>query len=94
MARKKVARKNAVRKEAARRKRGSFSREKKLAVVRAHKAGIAASKLGSELGIKPINIYLWTREVKKRGEAKAFQKDGAGLTPKQARLLRAAKSAK
>ena len=94
MARKKVARKKAVRKQAARRKRGSFSREKKLAVVRAHKAGIPASKLGSELGIKPINIYLWTREVKKRGEAKAFQRDGGGLTPRQARLLRAAKFAK
>ena len=94
MARKKVARKTAARKQVARRKRGSFSREKKLAVVRAHKAGIPASKLGSELGIKPINVYLWTREVKKRGEAKAFQINGGGLTPKQAKLLRAAKSAK
>jgi len=94
MARKKVVRKKAVRKQAARRKRGSFSREKKLAVVRAHKAGIPASKLGSELGIKPINIYLWTREVKKRGEAKAFQINGGGLTPKQTKLLRAAKLAK
>jgi len=94
MARKRAGRKKAVQKQTAKRKRGIFSREKKLAVVRAHKAGIPASKLGSELGIKPINIYLWTREVKKRGEAKAFQGDGAGLTPKQARLLRAAKSAK
>jgi transposase-like protein len=94
MARKKAARKKAARKQTARRKRGSFSREKKLAVVRAHKAGIPASKLGSELGIKPINIYLWTREVKKRGEARAFQRDRGGLTAKQARLLKAAKSAK
>jgi len=94
MARKKVVRKKAIRKQAARRTRGSFSREKKLAVVRAHKAGIPASKLGSELGIKPINIYLWTREVKKRGEAKAFQRDSGGLTPKQTRLLKVAKSAK
>jgi len=94
MARKKVVRKKAIRKQASRRTRGSFSREKKLAVVRAHKSSIPASKLGSELGIKPINIYLWTREVKKRGEAKAFQRDGGGLTPMQARLLRAAKSVK
>jgi len=94
MARKKATRKTPVRNQAARRKRGSFSREKKLAVVRAHKAGIPASKLGSELGIKPINIYLWTREVKKRGEAKAFRSDAGELTPRQARLLRAAKSAK
>ena len=69
-------------------------REKNLAVVRAHKAGIPASKLGSELGIKPINIYLWTREVKKRGEAKAFQRDAGSLTAVQAKLLKAAKSVK
>ena len=94
MARKKIGRKKVAQRKPARRKRGSFSREKKLAVVRAHKAGIPASKLGSALGIKPINIYLWTREVKKRGEAKAFQRDGTGLTPKQARLLQAAKVAK
>ena len=94
MARKKTGRKKVVQRKPARRKRGSFSREKKLAVVRAHKAGIPASKLGSELGIKPINIYLWTREVKKRGESKAFQTDGGGMTPKQAKLLRAAKLAK
>jgi hypothetical protein len=61
MARKKAVRKKAVRKPTPRRKRGSFSREKKLAVVRGHKAGIPASKLGSELGIKPINICLWIR---------------------------------
>jgi len=53
-----------------------------------------APKLSSELGIKPINIYLWTREVKKRGEARAFQRDGSGLTAVQAKLLKAAKSAK
>jgi transposase-like protein len=94
MARKKIGRKKVAQRKLARRKRGSFSREKKLAVVRAHKAGIPASKLGSELGIKPINIYLWTREVKKKGEAKAFQRVGGGLTLKQARLLRAAKLAK
>jgi len=42
MARKKVARKKAIRKQRAQRKRGSFSRDKKLAVVRAHKALRAA----------------------------------------------------
>ena len=91
-----VARKKTVRKKktTTRRKRGSFTREKKLAVVRAHVAGIAASRLGAELGIKPINIYLWTREVKKKGEKAAFLVRKQGLTPAQVRLLRAAKLAK
>ena len=91
-----MARKKAIRrkKTTTRRKRGSFTREKKLAVVRAHIAGIAASRLGAELGIKPINIYLWTREVKKKGEKSAFLSRKQGLTPQQTRLLRAAKLVK
>ena len=40
MARKKIVRKKAIQKQAAKRKRGSFSREKNLAVVRVHKAGM------------------------------------------------------
>lgn len=91
-----MGRKKAIRKKktTTRRKRGSFTREKKLAVVRAHIAGIAASRLGAELGIKPINIYLWTREVKKKGEKSAFLARKQGLTPQQTRLLRAAKLVK
>jgi len=67
-----MGRKKAAGKRSARRKRKSFSREKKLAVVRAHNAGIPAARLGAELGITPVNIYLWSREVKKKGEKKAF----------------------
>lgn len=91
-----MARRKALRKKktTTRKKRGSFTREKKLAVVRAHIAGIAASRLGAELGIKPINIYLWTREVKKKGEKAAFLTRRQGLTPQQTRLLRAAKLVK
>jgi len=91
-----VARKKTVRKKKidVRRKRGSFTREKKLAVVRAHISGIAAARLGAELGIKPINIYLWTREVKTKGEKRAFLSKKESLTPRQARLLRMAKTVK
>jgi hypothetical protein len=90
MARKKAA----ARKKVVRRKRGSFSREKKLAVVRAHLSGIPAARLGTELGIKPINIYLWAREVKRKGEKRAFLSRREGLTPRQTRLLKAAKLVK
>jgi transposase-like protein len=86
-----MARKKAAAKKKVRRKRGSFTREKKLAVVRAHLSGIPAARLGSELGIKPINIYLWAREVKRKGEKRAFLSRREGLTPRQTRLLKAAK---
>jgi hypothetical protein len=89
-----MARKKAAVKKKVRRKRGSFSRGKKLAVVRAHLAGIPAARLGAELGIKPINIYLWAREVKKKGEKRAFLSRREGLTPRQARLLKVAKLVK
>jgi transposase-like protein len=86
-----MARKKTAAKKKVRRKRGSFTREKKLAVVRAHLSGIPAARLGAELGIKPINIYLWAREVKRKGEKRAFMSRRDGLTPRQTRLLKAAK---
>ncbi len=89
-----MARKKAAAKKKVRRRRGSFTREKKLAVVRAHLSGIPAARLGTELGIKPINIYLWSREVKRKGEKRAFLTRREGLTPRQMRLLKAAKLAK
>ena len=89
-----MAKKKVARKRKARRKRGAFSREKKLAVIRAHNAGIPASRLGAELRIQPVNIYLWAKEVKKKGEKKAFLSGREGLTPEQTKLLRAAKLAK
>ena len=89
-----MARKKTAAKKKIRRKRGSFTREKKLAVVRAHLSGIPAVRLGAELGIKPINIYLWAREVKRKGEKRAFLTRREGLTPLQTRLLKAAKQVK
>jgi transposase-like protein len=71
-----------------------FSREMKIAAVKARNAGIPAATLAPALGIKVGTIYQWTYEVKRKGEKKAFLWGKIGRPPKRAKQLLASESAK
>jgi len=75
-------------------KRTRLSSAKKYAIARVHISGVPASHLARLFRVSEVSVYQWGRAVRKAQGKNPFEDGGPVLTPKQARLLAAAKRAK